>query len=110
MRESIGEFLSASGHKVRTAGSGEEALQIVSQNQESIDVLITDIEMPRMDGIELWKRLQGSLPNADVIFLSGHAAEIFEKDRLLPGEVLTKPPDLAKLEELLQKILGKISH
>jgi len=66
--------------------------------------------MPGMDGIELWKRLSVLFPGANVIFLSGHAAEIFEKDRLLPGEVLTKPPDLAKLEGLLQAVQSKISE
>src|SRR4051812_32648027 len=107
MRESIRDCVSEFGHQVLVASGGEEALQLLTASGP-IDLLITDIEMPRMDGVELWSRVQAKMPNARVLFLSGHGAELFAKNQLVPGEVLSKPVDVRELEQKLQMIQASI--
>lgn len=110
MRESIRDYLDGFGYQVVTASGGEEALRIAGQDKAKFDVLVTDIEMPGMDGIELWRRFNVLAPAAQVLFLSGHSADMLKKNGLLPGEVLSKPFDLPKLQELLQEFESKINE
>jgi two-component system cell cycle sensor histidine kinase/response regulator CckA len=109
MRDSIRDCLNEFGHEVQVASGGEEALQLLNES-EPIDLLISDIEMPRMGGIELWSRVQMRMPRASVLFLSGHGAELFGNNQLLPGEVLSKPVDVQKLEEKLKVIQARIEQ
>lgn len=64
-------WLSASGYHVLTAASGAEALAIAKQ--QPVDVLVTDLKMPGLSGLELMAILKESSPELPVIFLSGHA-------------------------------------
>jgi CheY-like chemotaxis protein len=57
------------GYKISTATNGDEALELFSQ--QNFDVVVTDFKMPRMDGIELIKRIRGMHAAARIILLSG---------------------------------------
>jgi CheY-like chemotaxis protein len=57
------------GYNVSTATNGEEALELFSQ--QNFDVVVTDFKMPRMDGIELIKRIRGAQAGVRIILLSG---------------------------------------
>jgi two-component system, cell cycle sensor histidine kinase and response regulator CckA len=59
--------------KTLTAQSGEEALAFSRQSTSKIDLLITDIDMGRMNGIELYKQLRKERPETAVLFISGKA-------------------------------------
>jgi CheY-like chemotaxis protein len=74
-REMYSEFLSHSGLRVTQAASGRGALETVSQ--QCPDVVVTDIAMPGMDGLELSRRLRACPPTRDVpiIAVSGNASE-----------------------------------
>src|SRR5687767_14273612 len=106
-REMYSEFLSHSGLRVAEAHSGRRALERV--REQTPDVVVTDIAMPGMDGLELSRQLRSSAPTRDVpiIAVSGNASEsareagadvVLEKpctpDELLHviEGVLTKPP------------------
>jgi two-component system, cell cycle sensor histidine kinase and response regulator CckA len=103
MRETINEYLTGVGHQVFPASEGKEALGIAEQ-QPDIDVLVADIEMPEMSGIELWRRVRELIPGARVLFMSGHSDEILKNRDALPGPVISKPFNLPELEEKLRSM------
>ena len=79
LRESLGERLSTMGHRVRGAADGFSALLAI--RQEIPDVLICDLNMPRMSGFELLSVVRRRFPSIRVIAMSG----VFEKDRIPEG-------------------------
>lgn len=80
--ELLGEYLSDSGIKVYTASSGQEAFHILER--ESFHLILLDIMMPEMDGLELLKRINGEYPLVPVVFLTARGEEI---DRILGLEL-----------------------
>src|SRR5260370_22629234 len=76
-------------YHVITASSGEEALNLSRNRSERIDILITDIEMGRMSGIELYRRIREERPEAAVLFISSMGRRITET--LPECRVLQKP-------------------
>ena len=70
VRELLAEALTRAGHQVRAAASGAEAIELVRKHE--LDVVITDIEMQGIDGIELCTRLVEARPDVPVIVLTAH--------------------------------------
>ena len=105
--ELLGSFLADEGHSVLTAAGGSEALQKAASHTGEIDVLITDVTMPDMEGPELATRMSQIRPRTRVLFISGHAPNLGNllRDTGNSGAFLQKPfsPDalLAKLASLL---------
>lgn len=95
------------GYRVLEAGDGEEALQLFEKG--GVDVILTDVMMPRMDGIELLKRLKEKDPTLVVIVMTGFA----EKDVILNAlkadadDFITKPLNLLQLKTAIDKALDK---
>jgi len=85
------ELLSSSGYKVRTALNGEDALDIL--NSESIDLLITDIIMPKMDGNQLVAKALEEFPDLKVQMLSGYSDQVNDNlvDKSLHIRRIQKP-------------------
>jgi len=75
MRDSLVDVLGASGHDTVTAGNGAEAVEIVAAGRD-FDVIVTDIIMPEMDGIQTILELQTMLPAARIIAISGGSARM----------------------------------
>jgi PAS domain S-box-containing protein len=73
IRELIRESLMSNGYKVLVANDGLEALQIAERYNDAIDLLITDVVMPRMGGYGLAERLMPVHPETRAIFMSGYA-------------------------------------
>ncbi len=90
----IVQYLTSCGHHATPAESGERAMEIVGSDRE-YDVVITDISMPGMNGIEMWDQMSALLPQAKVIFISSTNNSFLQ--RYLPGTFLPKPFDLAHL-------------
>jgi CheY-like chemotaxis protein len=65
-------LLGSHGHEVLVAGSGHQALQLFHSQEEEIDAVISDYEMPEMNGIELAAELKRSNPTLPVIMVSGY--------------------------------------
>jgi PAS domain S-box-containing protein len=75
LREASAEFLSLIGYSVTCAGSGPEAFQFV-QRTGRVDLVITDIVMPKMNGREFIDRLLEICPNTKFLFISGYADDV----------------------------------
>jgi len=93
----LSERLEARGLQVETASNGAAALEKVQGS--SYDVVVLDLAMPGMDGIETLKRLLAQNPDLQVIMLTGHATvqKGIEAVRLGAREVLEKPADMTTL-------------
>jgi len=72
VREAISEFLRSLGYTVLVAGAGHEALLVAEQHEGSIELLLTDVVMPKMSGRELSRSLANLRPNLKTIYMSGY--------------------------------------
>ena len=72
MLELVEEVLTPLGYKVLSAANGEEALEMVTSQQEKIDLLLTDVVLPGIKGQELAKQLLVNCPDVNVLFMSGY--------------------------------------
>jgi len=100
--------LASRGYKVLEAGSGVEALEVVEENKGKIDLVVSDVVMPEMDGPTMFTELRKRGVRAKVIFVSGYAEEAFAKG-LPEGEefgFLPKPFSLKQLIETVKQHTG----
>jgi len=100
LRDTLEQLLQFSGFNVVTAGNGKEALDKLAQNQ--VDLVLSDIKMPVMDGVELLKNIRASYTDLKVIFFSAFA-DISHDEALRMGalDLLSKP---VRIESLIEKI------
>jgi DNA-binding response OmpR family regulator len=100
--------LTDAGHRVRVAFSGQEALAVLAETGGNalteIDVVILDIKMPGMDGIETLKQIKAKYPVVEVILLTGHGAVDTSVKGLKSGafDYLLKPADFEELTTKLE--------
>ena len=105
-RELIERLLDGEGYAVRTCASGEEALRILER--EDFDIVVTDLEMPGIDGAELVRRVKERLPDQDVVIVTGVVGvkTAFEAMRLGATDYILKPFDRGTLTDSLFSILA----
>ncbi len=85
--------LKRAGYTVLTAADGEDALAVAKAHDGKIDLLLTDVVMPRMGGPELAVRLRESRPDLPVIFMSGYAGDALTREGSLPsGSAFVQKP------------------
>ncbi|NLI83638.1 MAG: diguanylate cyclase [Deltaproteobacteria bacterium] len=103
--EILEEFLSQMGHEVGTAKDGVEALERLKNG--SFEIVITDIDMPRMDGIELIRYLAEHKSSVDAIAITGHTMRYRYIDVVNAGatDFITKPFSLDELGAKLNRLL-----
>lgn len=88
------------GHKVYFAWNGEEAVKIYLR--KGIQVVVTDLQMPHVDGQELITELLALFPDTPIIAVSGEGEAGLERARAAGAtEVLSKPVDLDRLTEMV---------
>src|SRR5262249_22142791 len=73
--------LSSRGYTVLQAGNGVEAIEVLDQHEGKIDLVVSDVVMPEMDGPALLKELRRRKPDLEVIFVSGYAEEAFAANK-----------------------------
>ena len=91
------------GYKVVEAKSGDAALEVLANYGDTIDLLITDVVMPQMDGTQLIKLVREKRPQLKVICISGYAEEAFRK-RLDTAEGVHFLPKPFSLDQLASKV------
>jgi two-component system cell cycle sensor histidine kinase/response regulator CckA len=96
------------GYHVMEAGGGDEALEIVKSGKPAIDLLITDVVMPNMDGPTLVRHVKELKPDLAVIFMSGYAEEAFRRNDQNSEDIhfLPKPFGLKQLAAKVKDVLS----
>lgn len=106
MRGFLERALAKAGYEVIAFPNGEEAYERLQQ--EPFTLLLTDIVMPRMDGIELARRAAEIDPELKIMFITGFAAVILNNEATAPKEarVLSKPFHLKDLVREVERLLA----
>ncbi|MBO6636211.1 MAG: response regulator, partial [Parvibaculum sp.] len=101
--------LGTRGYEVLQAESGEIALDVVREHDGRIDLVVSDVVMPNMDGPTMAKELKTLLPGTPIIFVSGYAEDAFAKN-LDPDQefhFLPKPFSLKQLAAAVKDVMGR---
>jgi two-component system, cell cycle response regulator CpdR len=109
LRLFLARALVRAGHVVTDCGDGAVALRYLQAEGADFDLLLADIVMPGMDGIELARRGAEALPGLRVLFITGFAAVALHARRSGPSadtKVLSKPFHLRDLVEQVDRILA----
>jgi two-component system cell cycle response regulator CpdR len=106
MREYLQRALQRVGYDVEAVGCGTEALPLIAPGR--YDLLLTDIVMPEMDGIELARRATELDPDIKVMFITGFAAVALNPDSRAPkdAKILSKPFHLRELVNEVEKMMA----
>ncbi|MDR2068083.1 MAG: response regulator [Holosporaceae bacterium] len=96
------------GYRVIEASNGESALEFIRQEAETIDLIVTDVVMPKMDGPTLMKHIKNHNPNMKVIFISGYTEDSFRESLANDSRVhfLAKPFNLKELVGKVKEVLS----
>ena len=107
LRDVICEGLSACGCTVLCARDGEEALRIISEQKSAVDILLTDVIMPGMNGAALAKEVRSIRPETKILYMTGYSGEFIRTDMLIPGvSLIRKPFTSAELGRKIGKMLS----
>jgi CheY-like chemotaxis protein len=107
VRNLVCEVLRSHGYRVLATGRGDEALRILQMEERDVDLLISDVVMPEMNGVELAQRVREGSPRSRVLFVSGYSESDMADQGLeaVAFQVLQKPftPDTLarKVREIL---------
>lgn len=107
VRQLATHILKGHGYQVLCAGNGAEALRLSREHQGAIDLLVTDVVMPGMNGEQLARRLQSERPGLRVLFMSGYSDELMARYRVLDEDsaFLAKPFTLEALARKVRAVL-----
>ena len=102
----VSKMLSRLGYEVSSANSGENGLSIFLKRK--FDIVLSDYEMPGMDGVDLAYSVKKSSPRTQVVIMTGAGKEtVFSRNSTSVDEVISKPFTLARIDETIKDLLGK---
>ncbi len=106
MRDFLAKALRRAGHEVEAVGDGLDAMESLSQSP--VDLLLADVVMPGLDGIELARRAAQEQPGIKVMFITGFAAVALKNREQAPkgARVLSKPFHLRELVDQIDVMLS----
>jgi DNA-binding NtrC family response regulator len=109
VRNLANSILTRLGYKVLVAEHGKEALGIIESYSEKVDLLLTDVVMPQMNGRELFSLVSEEHPDLEVLFMSCYSEHVISH-RIALGEVLSlrhKPFNMQTIATKVREILDK---
>jgi CheY-like chemotaxis protein len=109
VRTAIALLLGMCGYKVLQASRGSEALDLSQDFQGTIHLLLTDMMMPQMNGLELSRRLRSLRPKTKVLLMSGYPLDTFEEQESLDENLILvqKPVAISVLLQKIRELLSK---
>ncbi|MFC1476286.1 response regulator [Candidatus Zixiibacteriota bacterium] len=108
--DSMKRVLQRRNMEISTAKSGNEALELLLESL--VDVVVLDLKMPGMDGLEVLRRIKIGFPSVEVIVLTGHPSveTALEVINLGANEYLKKPPEIDDLVTAIRKLYDERQH
>jgi DNA-binding response OmpR family regulator len=109
LRRLAARVLDHLGYEVLTASDGEDALRVAGERDGCIDLVITDVVMPSMDGHDLARRLARQRPGTRVLYMSGYTDDAGVRASMADGTIdfLPKPFSPASLARKVREILDR---
>jgi CheY-like chemotaxis protein len=105
VRNLVQLMLSKQGYAVLTAKDGQEALEVCYKFKDPIHLLVTDVKMPRMNGLQLAKRVREQRPEIKVLIMSAETADTILRENS-PDAFLRKPFIPPTLLKCVQRVLA----
>ena len=107
IRKTLGEILAYEGYKIEDAENGEEGLKKLKE--KSYDVVLCDIKMPKVDGLEFLEKAKEINPDVPIIMISGHGTIETAVEAVKKGafDYVAKPPDLNRLLITIRNAMDK---
>jgi DNA-binding NtrC family response regulator len=107
IRNVLKDILQHEGYRVEEAADGEQGLKLLAA--QSFDLVLCDIKMPKMDGLEVLEQIMLLQPDVPVIMISGHGTIETAVDAVKKGafDFIAKPPDLNRLLITIRNALDK---
>ena len=106
IRDILSRLLQVEGHDVRQACNGEEAVAITAQEEKEFDAIFLDVKMPKMDGVEAFRKMSARAPLKNVVFMTAFPAsqelETLVKEETV--EYLHKPCTLQTIRKTLREL------
>lgn len=104
--EILKEYLEEIGCKVISATDGIEAVELYSKNRSDVDAIISDLDMPNMNGVEMYSELKKINPSVKVIISSGYLERNLRSQMMKNGiiDVLNKPYKFEEIGDILEKL------
>ena len=108
MRLLVGRAIAMDGHEIVTAEDGAEALEILTEQGGALDLLLTDIKMPVMDGIALALAVARDFPELTILLMTGYADQRERATGLnaIVHDVVTKPFSVADIRTAVADALA----
>ena len=108
MRTLVARAIAMDGHETVTAHDGAEALEILTEADGAFDLLLTDIQMPVMDGIALARSAARDFPDLTILLMTGFADQRERASNLnaLVHDVVTKPFSVADIRTAVADALA----
>jgi len=107
VRQILDRFLASRGHQVKVAASAGEALALLAE--EPIDLILSDVRMPGMSGLELLREVKGRDPDVQLVLMSGYSSvrDAVEAIQLGAEDYVEKPIDFRRLDRVVAAVLEK---
>jgi DNA-binding NtrC family response regulator len=109
VRKTAVKILELKGYRVVSASDGSECLKMMENMGRSIDLLMTDVIMPDMNGKELYLKIVDKFPGMKVIYMSGYTNDIIAHHGVLTEGVhfIQKPFSMADIASLVRRVLDE---
>jgi len=109
VRQLVSTVLRSAGYQVLECGNGKEALKMFRENEHRVGLVLTDLVMPQMSGVEMAEKLRAMNPLMRIIFMSGYADDaVLRHVHVEAGTpFIQKPFSAAKLLEMVREVLNR---
>ncbi len=107
LRQVLEIFLNQMGCEVLTEADGKRALDLVRTLSTPPDMILTDLSLPGLDGLELLEAVRVIYPQLPLVLLTGFQSEMVHSRAIAPDAILEKPLQLSDLKQVMANFLEK---